>query len=364
MRNHDTNTHLAAPAGHPQRTGARRTLAAFVAALAVVAAAAAAAAAATPTPQASTGPVLDVSASAATVGVAVADADQPATYVIEYGPSSDYSYETTPAPVAAATGRQSESVRLTGLEEGTTFHYRVVLTTAAGSAAGNDASFTTAGTAPPAPGTVVQVNTGPPLTASAHAVMVAADVYAPTAAVTYYVQFGTTAQYAAETAPATVPAHPQPQTAQVTIGGLSAGTAYHYRVVAVGPAGPLYGADHVFDTAPSQRVAASQLSLSGSTSPAAHGSLHVAVAGQLGAPTLAGAQTPCSGMVGIQIKRGADTIAARRTSLSASCQYHLAVAIGRHRLGSALAVRVLARFQGNALLDPINAPAIDLSTLP
>jgi lipoprotein-anchoring transpeptidase ErfK/SrfK len=64
-------------------------------------------------------------------------------YLVEYGPSTDYGLCTPVTALPPASGPQPILVTLTGLTPATTYHFRVVASSDAGSAAGVDQVFTT-----------------------------------------------------------------------------------------------------------------------------------------------------------------------------------------------------------------------------
>jgi hypothetical protein len=64
----------------------------------------------------------------------------------------------------------------------------------------------------------------------------------------YYVQYGTSAAYGAQTPVTLAGAGTQSIHVAVALSGLSAGSAYNYRLVAVNPSGTVYGAGRVFST--------------------------------------------------------------------------------------------------------------------
>jgi hypothetical protein len=70
------------------------------------------------------------------------------TYHFEYGLTASYGTATSDAILPASGNSSNVTTALTGLTQGTTYHYRVVATNSAGSAASGDQSFTT-GTPPP-----------------------------------------------------------------------------------------------------------------------------------------------------------------------------------------------------------------------
>ncbi|HMJ35016.1 MAG TPA: hypothetical protein VK501_13975 [Baekduia sp.] len=103
-------------------------------------------------PGAVTGAATDRTTSSATLRGTVNPFGLQATYYFEYGPSADYGSR---APLAhdsvAGNGRQPRQVAqgISGLQPGTTYHYRLVAVSTAGKAHGLDRSFTTPGQAPP-----------------------------------------------------------------------------------------------------------------------------------------------------------------------------------------------------------------------
>jgi CSLREA domain-containing protein len=101
-------------------------------------------------PSVLTSPAAGVTADAAVLAASVDPNDLVTSYHFEFGTTTAYG-STTPA-TSAGTGTTADSVSaaVRGLAPGTTYHYRVVATSADGTAAGGDQAFTTA----PAPDTV------------------------------------------------------------------------------------------------------------------------------------------------------------------------------------------------------------------
>ena len=100
-------------------------------------------------PTVTTGDASDVTDSSATVSGTVDPNGQDTTYHFDYG---DERRATARAPARPAPGRGSAAVpvtaSLTGLDPGTTYHYRLVAANASGTTPGGDRTFTTNG--PPA----------------------------------------------------------------------------------------------------------------------------------------------------------------------------------------------------------------------
>ncbi len=95
-------------------------------------------------PTAHTGAVTRVSTSAATVSGKVNTLSLAGTYWIEYGRTTSYGFRTSSGSLQATSSDVQVSVALSGLVPGRRYHFRIVVSTSAGSTASNDASFGTA----------------------------------------------------------------------------------------------------------------------------------------------------------------------------------------------------------------------------
>ncbi len=65
------------------------------------------------------------------------------SYVFQYGPTTAYGAQTSAAAAGTGTVEVKVSQSIAGLQPGTTYHYRLVATSAAGTTTGQDAAFTT-----------------------------------------------------------------------------------------------------------------------------------------------------------------------------------------------------------------------------
>src|SRR5207302_10584639 len=92
-----------------------------------------------------------VTSNSAAISGTVDPNGRPTAYHIEFGASKAYGHST--ASLSAGAGRASSRVRVTvsGLRPRTIYHYRVVATSAGGTAVGTDRAFTTAKPAGKAP---------------------------------------------------------------------------------------------------------------------------------------------------------------------------------------------------------------------
>jgi streptogramin lyase len=104
-----------------------------------------------PPPGATTGAVTDVGTDAATVAGLADPLGAATTAHFEYGTTTGYGLSTDAQDVGAGTGPIPLSARLAGLSPATTYHVRLVATSARGTTTGADVAFTTAAVPVPAP---------------------------------------------------------------------------------------------------------------------------------------------------------------------------------------------------------------------
>jgi len=95
-----------------------------------------------------TGAAGEIDPTSATVTGSIDARGLETTYRVDYGPTTSYGSQTGSDSAGAGTSARDIAVRLTGLEPGTTYHYRVVATNASGTTAGGDRTFATP-SAPP-----------------------------------------------------------------------------------------------------------------------------------------------------------------------------------------------------------------------
>ncbi len=112
-------------------------------------------------PTVTTAAATGVTATAATLKGSVNPQSAPTSYHFEYGTSTAYGQTTAEHPLAAGTTPVNVSADLTGLIPSTTYHFRLVATSASGTTAGSDLTFTTAAALPPADFSVAIVDLKP-----------------------------------------------------------------------------------------------------------------------------------------------------------------------------------------------------------
>jgi hypothetical protein len=132
---------------------------------------------------------------------------------------------------------------ITDLKPGTTYHYRLVATSSAGTTRGPDQTFTTPATKRPL------AETGPASRITATSAKLEGRLNALGEATTFYFEYGTDTKYGSQTAPASGGMQITPRTAFGHVMNLKPGTTYHYRLVATSAQGTTRGVERTFRTA-------------------------------------------------------------------------------------------------------------------
>jgi len=295
-------------------------------------------------PAVSTGSAAGVTSSAAKLTGTVNPGGRGTRFAFQFGRTTAYGSQTRSA--AAGSGRKGVAVnaRLTGLRSGTAYHYRLIATNASGTSAGADRAFRTAGSPPPPPPPPPTVLTGS-ATSSPHGADLSGVVNPNGHPAGYYFQFGLTALYGLQTAPAGLPAIGLPQPVRFAISGLQSHRVYHYRLVASGAGGTSVGADQVFITG---RVRPRLLSARTRPRRLRSRPYVLTTRGRLHIPSGFPPLQSCSGVVRIRYTSAGRTLATVRVPLTAQCGYRASVRITRRAHRGQL--RVAARFLGNTLL--------------
>ena len=196
----------------------------------------------TPAPGPVTGGSKSVTSNSATVTGTVKPNGVPTTYQFQYGKTAAYGSHTATTSAGSGTAAIAVSASIGGLAASTTYHYRLVATSAGGVVVGGDHTFKT-GTAPKA-----GVTTGTATTISSSTAVLTGEVFPDGQAADYYFQYGLTTGYSAHTAVQSAGAGTKVVAVSAPIGGLAPVTKYHFRLVVVGVGGTIAGSDHTFTT--------------------------------------------------------------------------------------------------------------------
>ena len=96
-------------------------------------------------PAVRTGPAQNTGTTTATLTGSVDPRGRATTWYFEYGTSTRYGSRTSRKSAGSGSAARNVSAALSGLAAGTTYHYRLVATSDAGTTGGRDATFATAG---------------------------------------------------------------------------------------------------------------------------------------------------------------------------------------------------------------------------
>lgn len=166
----------------------------------------------------------------------------PVSYSFAYGSSPRSLTSSTPAGTEpGGTASLPVSASIGGLSPGRSYYYRLTVTLGGSSYPGAIVSFTTPAPAP-------AVSTGGATNVTSSGATIGGVVNPAGLATTYLVEFGTNRTYGHSTAPASAGSGSANVPVSVTLSGLHARTAYHYRLVATNAAGTVVGADETFTT--------------------------------------------------------------------------------------------------------------------
>jgi hypothetical protein len=176
-------------------------------------------------------------------GSFLGDSAYPTEYFYEWGPSLDYGNVTpaSPGSLPAGSGKiDLPGAAISGLQRGSTYHFRIVATNATGTTATGDATFQAA-EAPQ----VGNLNSRNLQATSAELIGEVNPRYGET---TWYFEWGLTAGYGNRTpvggAAAGAGNSPIPVAAQIT--ELTSGATYHFRLVATNQYGTSVSPDQTF----------------------------------------------------------------------------------------------------------------------
>ena len=161
-------------------------------------------------------------------------------YYFQYGKTTASESSTVPTDAGSGTSFVPVSATVTGLEPGTTYHYRIVAVNAFGQEAmpGSEQAFTT-------PGPVEAVTGAAAGLLEAQATL-NGTVNPRGYDAKYYFQYGPTSSYGLATPEADAGGGEGTVPERATVTGLEPGVVYHYRLVATSGGVTSYGKDETF----------------------------------------------------------------------------------------------------------------------
>ena len=223
-------------------------------------------AAAATAPSASTGPVTSVAPTTAVVSGSVNPNGTATTWYVEYGTTTSYGTKTSSASAGSGTATQPVSASLASLKPGTTYHYRFVATSGAGTAHGADGILTTSSTPAAVTGSASSVT---PISATLNGTVDPSG--RPT---TWYFEYGTSTSYGTKTPVKDAGSGTGSSGVSAAVAGLKTGRTYHFRLVAGSDAGTSRGSDQTFVTSAAPTVTTKTASSVQDTSATLNGSVN------------------------------------------------------------------------------------------
>ena len=218
-------------------------------------------------PSVTTGPVTAVAPTTATVSGTVNPNGTATTWHVEYGTSTSYGSTSPSTSAGAGTAATSVSANLGGLAAGTTYHYRFVAVSTAGTSRGADGILQTSSTPAAATGSATSV--------SSTSATLNGTVNPNGRTTTWYFEYGTSTSYGTKTAAKDAGAGTAAVAVSAAVTGLKTGRLYHVRLVASSDAGTSRGADQTFlpsavptvVTKPASTIRDSTVQLNGTVNP-------------------------------------------------------------------------------------------------
>jgi hypothetical protein len=160
------------------------------------------------------------------------------TVRFQYGRTTSYGSATANQTKTGNT-TQNVAANISGLTAGTTYHFRIVATNSGGTRHGSDRTFTTKG--PPV------VTTNAATNVELRSATLNGSINPRGLNTTVFFQYGRTTNYRSTTANQTKRGNTT-QNVAANISGLTAGTTYHFRIVATNRYFTRYGSDRTFTT--------------------------------------------------------------------------------------------------------------------
>ena len=264
-------------------------------------------------------------------------------YTFDYGVTAGYGAATTARSAGGGTKKVTVTERITGLEPGTIYHFRLTAVNAAGSAVGGDVTFRTTGNPPSL------VSTGPAVSVGTERAGVTGTIDPNGAPTTWYVQYGTTTAYGVQTYPQSLIAGSVPVGVAATLSGLAPAHLFHYRIVAFHRSVATYGADGTFFTRP---LHPPRPGLHAHTSPSrdARAPYRFTTHGSLRGGRYIPASDRCTGTVDVRLYNGRRRLASTVADVAADCRFTVKSSF-RHSHGKGrVPVRVVVAYAGNGYL--------------
>ena len=194
-------------------------------------------------PVATTGPATAVERTTATLTGTADPNGSATTYRFEYGTTTAYGLQTADRQAGTGQDAVAAEARLEALSPGTTYHYRIVATSAGGTARGADRTLRTA----PDPRPPAVTRTGAAQVRPDGALL-HSRVDPNDGATTYHFEYGTSTNYGSRTPDRDAGAGDDAVAVSEPLGGLRPFRRYNFRLVATNAAGQTASRNRTFVT--------------------------------------------------------------------------------------------------------------------
>jgi hypothetical protein len=269
----------------------------------------------------------------------------------QYGTTGSYGLQSSPVSLSSGTATKSVTATVSGLASGTTYYYRLVATSSAGTTVSDGLAFVTTGNAvtPGGPAPVVSQAVAVKITSSS--VQLNGAINPEGDPTTWHFEYGLTSSYGLETTPQTMLGLGiRPINSPIT--GLRAATTYYYRLVANSANGLYVGPGLTFKTKAAPPAAPRGFTV---TTTRWHGryGLHVTVSGTL-SPSLGVGIGGCTGPVTIRFQRSdpsGPTFMLVHTQVQSDCTYALTTWFSYGHLHGLKHLGTTVTFAGNPLVQ-------------
>ncbi len=191
-------------------------------------------------PGATTSAASSVGATGAKLNGKVDPNGRSTSYIFEYGTTTSYGTKTSSSSAGSGTSATNVSKTVSGLKQGTTYHFRLVATSDAGTTTGSDQVFTTQNAPSAATGAASAVG---PTSAT-----LGGTLNPNGRSTSWYVEYGTSTSYGSKTSTRNAGSGTATITVVASVSNLKPGLTYHYRLVASSSLGTTRGADATFVT--------------------------------------------------------------------------------------------------------------------
>ena len=191
-------------------------------------------------PAVTTSGASSVGSTSATLNGRVDPNGRSTTYFFDYGTTTAYGSKTSSSSAGSGSSSTTVSKSVTGLKAGTTYHFRLVAASDAGTVAGADQVFTTQ-SAP-------TVTTGPAAEIGPTSATLGGTVNPNGRSTSWYVEYGTSTTYGSKSPSRSAGSGTAPLAVVASVSNLGPGVTYHFRLVATSSLGTTRGADATFVT--------------------------------------------------------------------------------------------------------------------